>query len=70
MAQIQCERAAGTFRPPDAFPAKGCSMRIGEILGLTWDCVDCSDESLADGTASVFINKQLRRCQKQSLQSL
>ncbi len=50
--------------------ALGCSMRIGEILGLTWDCADCSDESLADGTASVFINKQLRRCQKQSLQSL
>ena len=48
----------------------GCSMRIGEILGLTWDCVDFSDESIADGTAHVLINKELKHCQKDSLADL
>lgn len=50
--------------------ALGCSMRIGEILGLTWDCVDFSDESIHDGTAHVFVNKELKRCQKDSLKAL
>lgn len=50
--------------------ALGCSMRIGEILGLTWDCVDFSDESLADGSAHVVVNKELKRCQKDSLEAL
>ena len=50
--------------------ALGCSMRIGEILGLTWDCVDCADESLCTGSANVFINKELKRCQKDSLEAL
>lgn len=50
--------------------ALGCSMRIGEILGLTWDCVDFSDESIYDGTAHVFVNKELKRCQKDSLEAL
>lgn len=47
--------------------ALGCSMRIGEILGLTWDCVDMSETSMERGTACVCINKELKRCQKQSL---
>lgn len=50
--------------------ALGCSMRIGEILGLTWDCVDYSDESLRDGTAHVSVTKELKRCQKDSLHDL
>lgn len=50
--------------------ALGCSMRIGEILGLTWDCVDFSDESIRDGIAHVFVNKELKRCQKDSLDAL
>ena len=50
--------------------ALGCSMRIGEILGLTWNCVDFSDESIHDGTAHVFVNKELKRCQKDSLNAL
>ena len=50
--------------------ALGCSMRIGEILGLTWDCVDFSDESIRDGLAHVFVNKELKRCQKDSLDAL
>ena len=50
--------------------ALGCSMRIGEILGLTWDCVFISDDSIQDGSAHVFINKELKRCQKDSLDAL
>ena len=26
--------------------ALGCSMRVGEILGLTWDCVDISEDAI------------------------
>lgn len=48
--------------------ALGCSMRIGEILGLTWDCVDLSEEALAAGNASLFINKELKRCEKSSVE--
>ena len=50
--------------------ALGCSMRIGEILGLTWDCVDISESSTADGTACVLVNKELKRCDKTSLADL
>ena len=50
--------------------ALGCSMRIGEILGLTWDCVDTSEESIQDGTAHVQVTKELKRCQKDSLEAL
>ena len=31
--------------------AFACSLRIGELLGLTWDCVDISPESIAAGKA-------------------
>lgn len=34
-----------------------CSLRIGEMLGLTWDCIDISEASIANGTAFVFVNK-------------
>ena len=47
-----------------------CSMRIGEILGLTWDCVDISPKSIADGTASIMIKKELQRVDKTAMKSL
>ncbi len=50
--------------------AIGCSMRMGEILGLTWDCVDISPESVQRSTASVFINKEIKRCDKSSIADL
>ena len=34
-----------------------CSARIGELLGLQWDCVDFND----DGTASITFHQQLQR---------
>lgn len=50
--------------------ALGCSLRIGETLGLTWDCVDITVESAANGTAGIYINKELKRCDKSSLEDL
>ena len=50
--------------------ALGCSLRIGEILGLTWDCVDITDESIANGAAGVYIDKELKRCDKSCLADL
>ena len=50
--------------------ALGCSMRIGEILGLTWECVQLSEEDRNAGAACVLIDKELKRCDKSSLQDL
>lgn len=47
-----------------------CSMRIGEILGLTWDCVDITPESIRAGKAYVYINKELQRVNKTALSAL
>ena len=46
------------------------SLRMGELLGLTWDCVDVSEESIAEGKASIFINKELQRVSREALDQL
>jgi integrase len=50
--------------------ALGCSMRVGEILGLQWDHVFCDDEDISNRTARVYIDKELKRCKTESLQAL
>ena len=50
--------------------AFACSLRIGELLGLTWDCVDISDESIQSGEASISITKELQRVNKKALDAL
>ena len=47
-----------------------CSLRLGEVLGLTWDCVDISEESIAEGKASIQVNKELQRVSRQTLKLL
>lgn len=47
-----------------------CSLRIGEMLGLTWDCVDISEDSIESGTASVYVNKELQRVSRKTLSAL
>ena len=47
-----------------------CSLRLGELLGLTWDCVDISHEAIEENRAYVFINKELQRIRKESLNAL
>lgn len=50
--------------------AFACSLRIGELLALTWDCVDISEESILAGKAFVFVNKELQRVNKDVMASL
>ena len=47
-----------------------CLLRIGEILGLTWDNVHISDEDIATDNAYVYIDKELERASKRSLEAL
>ena len=48
--------------------AFSASLRMGEMLGLTWDCVDVSEESIQSGRASIFINKELQRVSREALE--
>ena len=47
-----------------------CSLRLGELLGLTWDCVDISPEAIEENRSYVFINKESQRIRKESLDAL
>ena len=47
-----------------------CSLRLGELLGLTWDCVDISPEAIEENRAYIFINKESQRIRKESLDAL
>jgi len=47
-----------------------CSLRIGELLGLTWSCVDISTENIQNGTAFVYVNKELQRVDRDALRLL
>lgn len=38
-----------------------CTLRMGELLGLTWDCVDIYQTSIDTGQAYIFVNKELQR---------
>jgi len=50
--------------------AFSCSLRMGEMLGLTWDCVDVSESSIRNGTAFIFVNKELQRVNREVLETL
>ena len=40
------------------------------MLGLTWDCVEISAASIANGTAFIFVNKELQRVNRDALEKL
>lgn len=46
------------------------TLRIGELLGLTWDDIDISEEAIADNKAYVIINKQVERVSKDAIEAL
>ena len=46
------------------------TLRIGELLGLTWDDMDISEEAIADNKAYVIINKQVERVSKDAIEAL
>lgn len=50
--------------------AFACSLRMGEILGLTWDNVHISDEDIAEDNAYVYIDKELTRASKRAIEAL
>lgn len=50
--------------------AFACSLRMGEMLGLTWDCIDVSDASIKSGNAYLFVNKELQRVNHEALETL
>ena len=50
--------------------AFSCSMRVGEILGLTWDDVIIDEKSIRTGNARLIINKELTRESFEAMQKL
>lgn len=50
--------------------AFGGSLRIGELLGLTWDCVDISPEAIQEGRSYIYVNKELQRVSKEAVKEL
>lgn len=50
--------------------AFSCSLRMGEMLGLTWDCIEISEEALVENTASIFVDKELQRVNKDAMEAL
>ena len=41
--------------------AFSCSLRMGKMLGLTWDCVDISEEAIAESRAFIYVDKEVQR---------
>ena len=50
--------------------AFAATVRIGELLGLTWDCVDVSEEAIAENRTYIFINKQVERVSRNAVDEL
>ncbi len=50
--------------------AFACSLRMGEILGLTWKNVHIEDENIAADNAYVYIEAELTRASKQAIEML
>lgn len=50
--------------------ALGCSMRLGEILGLQWSNVQMDDAHIAAGNALVYVKQELNRCSNESIEQL
>lgn len=50
--------------------AFSCCLRMGEMLALTWDCIDITPESINNGTAYIYIDKELQRANRDALNKL
>ena len=46
------------------------TLRIGELLGLTWDEMDISEEAIANNRAYVIISKQVERVSRNAVEAL
>jgi len=50
--------------------AFSCSLRMGEMLGLTWDCVNIEPESIQHNNAYIYVNKELQRVNREAFEKL
>lgn len=50
--------------------AFACSLRMGEILGLTWDNIHITDEDIAVDNTYVFVEKELTRASKEAIAAI
>lgn len=50
--------------------AFACSMRLGEITGLQWDCLHISDQDIANDDAHVYIDKELARVDQKAIDAI
>lgn len=50
--------------------AFACSLRMREILGLTWKNVHIEDENIATDNAYIYIEAELARASKQAIETL
>lgn len=50
--------------------AFACSLRFGEITGMTWDCVHITDSDIASDNAFLFVEKELARVSQSSIDVL
>lgn len=50
--------------------AFACSLRLGEITGLTWDCVHISDTDIAKDDAHIIVNKELARVDQKAINAI
>jgi len=47
-----------------------CSLRVGEILGLTWDNIHITDKDIAADNAHLFVEKELQRASLTAIRTL
>jgi len=50
--------------------AFACSLRFGEITGMTWDCVHITDADISSDNAYLFVEKELARVNQTSMDAL
>lgn len=50
--------------------ALGCSLRLGEILGLQWSNIHIDSTHAAAGEAYLKVDRELRRCSNESIAAL
>ena len=48
----------------------GCSLRLGEILGLQWKYVHITEESILDNSSILQVRQELKRSDKSALKAL
>src|SRR5690606_12502059 len=50
--------------------AFACSLRMGEILGLTWNNVHISEADIAADDAHIYSDKELTRASKRAIETI